>query len=135
MKEEALRKEWFLPEGKTYLGLLVKLARGHFLLEFLLQTWRGIELYSLLVSHRENVSFPQGLFESSLTVGIIPSQIATWQVIQKMTYSEKYLKYYEIYPRIFLHLVSRILLGELIRKPNVGFCRNLQPSHLITSDL
>lgn len=31
MKEEALRKEWFLPEGKTYLGLLVKLARGHFL--------------------------------------------------------------------------------------------------------
>ena len=35
---------------------------------------------------------------------------------------KKYLKYYEIYPRIFLHLVSIILLGELIQQPNMSIC-------------
>ena len=63
-------------EGQTFLSLPVKLG-GHFLPSGVpAPDVEGRELYSLLMSHRERDSFPQRPFDSTLTVGIIPSQRA-----------------------------------------------------------
>ena len=75
-KEEALGKEQCLPEGQIYLSLPVKL--GGCVLPALISApdVQGIELYSLLMRHGERDSLPQEPFDSTLTVGIIPSQRA-----------------------------------------------------------
>ena len=58
-KEEALGKEQCLPEGQTYLSLLVKLG-GHVIpAGILAPDVKGRELYSLLLSHRERDHLPQ----------------------------------------------------------------------------
>ena len=46
----------------------------------------GRELYSLLMSHRERERLPQRPFDSTLRVGIIPSQRANGTSEKKMTY-------------------------------------------------
>ena len=59
-----------------YLSLPVKLG-GH-ILPALISALDvgGLELYSLLMSHRERDSLPQETLDSTLTVGIISSQRA-----------------------------------------------------------
>ena len=75
-KEEILGKEQCLPESQTYLSLPVKL--GGCVLPDLISApdVEGIELYSLLMSYGERDILPQEPFDSTLTVGIIPSQRA-----------------------------------------------------------
>ena len=51
-----------------------------------------LEWNSLLMIHGERDSLIQGPFESTITVGIIPSLTTVWQVIREMAYS----KYYKI---------------------------------------
>ena len=72
--------------GQTYLSLPVKL--GGRILPALISSpdVEGIELYSLLMSHGEQDSLPQEPFDSTLTVGIIPSQRANGTSSKKMTY-------------------------------------------------
>ena len=73
-KEEALGKEQCLPEGQTYLSLPVK--PGGYVLPSGIPApdVEGRELYSLLLSHSERDSLPQERLDSTLNVGIIPSQ-------------------------------------------------------------
>ena len=116
-KEETLGKEWCQPESQIHPSLLVNLTGGHVLLAGIpALDMKGIEPYSLLMSHGERDSFPQGPFDSTLTVGIIPSWAAKWQVIQVF----KILSNLSKSPGRSL---SRVPFRELIHQPNSGFCR------------
>ena len=62
MRKEVLGKEWCQPEGQIHPSLLVNLTGGHVLLAGIpALDMKGVEPYSLLMSHGERDSFPQGL--------------------------------------------------------------------------
>jgi len=129
-KEETLGKEWCQPESQIHPSLLVNLTGGHVLLAGIpALDMKGIEPYSLLMSHGERDSFPQGPFDSTLTMGIIPSWAAKWQVIQA----------FKILPNLSKH-PGRSYAQSSFQRVNssaqLGFLqRKLQPSQLVTSDL
>ena len=77
---------------------------------------KGIEPYSLLMSHGERDNFPKGPFDSTLTMGIIP----IWEENGR---SSKHLKYFLIYLKVLEGLIPRVPFRELIHQPNSGFCR------------
>lgn len=84
-KEEALRKEWYLPEVQIHLGLPVKLVGGHDLPTGIPAVdMEVIEPYSLLVSPGKRDSHTQGPFDYTLAVGIIPSWTAKRKLIQSI---------------------------------------------------
>ena len=61
MRKEVLGKEWCQPEGQIHPSLLVNLTGGHVLLAGIpALDMKGVEPYSLLMSHGERDSFPQG---------------------------------------------------------------------------
>ena len=76
--QEGRKKHWGknspYPEGQTFLSLPVKLGGHVFPAGIPAPDVVGTELYSLLMTDREKDSLPQRPFDSSLTVGIIPSQ-------------------------------------------------------------
>ena len=84
--QEGRKKHWeknCLTEGQAYLSLPVKL--GGCILPALIfaPDVEGIELYSLLMSHRERDNLSQEPFDSTLTVGIIPSQRANGRLSKR----------------------------------------------------
>ena len=88
----------------------------------------GIELTSLLMSHGETDSFPQGPFDSTLTVGIIPDWTVKWQVIQRFKIIPNLSKCHGMYCT-----QSSFMRGD--SSAYLGFCWGMKPSQLVTSVL
>ena len=71
-----------------------------------------IEPYSLLMVLKERDSLSQSPFDSTLTVGIIPSLRAS---------HPKHLKYFLLYLSVLACLIPRVPLWEAIHQPNSCF--------------
>ena len=108
--------------GQTHLSLLVNLAGGHILPAGIpALDMEGIELTSLLMSHGERDSLPQGPFDSTLTVGIIPDWTVKWQVIQRFKIIPNLSKCPGMYctQSSFMRGDSSPYLGFLLRNRNL----------------